>query len=316
MSEQPTIAQQMLELAGKIRDLETEIKNQHIEKAGLRSHVAVLERDVNTWKHKAQAVRLDPIEQENTTLKLRVRSLEKEIENKQDTIESYLRDTNQWRNLAQNRERDLAAAGNAHFAATQQLHNKIEALTITITRQEKVIADERRKYDELRDGNNISLGEITRLKSMIETSDEHVKELIDERDKLQRAVNSGSDNILNYIAMCMYTIAKDHGFHDGDEKFPTIAGLVNTRMSEYVANIHGEVSELWEAYRKDTWHMPCDKQINGAPIGLTCAEEELADTIIRCMDVSVAMNIQIGRAIRIKSEYNKTRSYRHGGKKA
>lgn len=43
---------------------------------------------------------------------------------------------------------------------------------------------------------------------------------------------------------------------------------------------------------------------------------ELADCIIRIFDYCAAHDIDIGRAIMIKHLYNKTRPYRHGGKKA
>ena len=62
--------------------------------------------------------------------------------------------------------------------------------------------------------------------------------------------------------------AEDHGFH---------APGTNNEPPSWVANLHGEVSEFWEAYRRGTLKNPCDKK----GLDLTCAEEELADIIIR-----------------------------------
>ena len=83
------------------------------------------------------------------------------------------------------------------------------------------------------------------------------------------------------------------------------------RLSAFVANVHGETSELWEAVRKGTLREPCDKNC-----GLTNMEEEMADIIIRVLDTAGFFGLDIGEAIRKKLEYNRTRPRRHGGKLA
>lgn len=109
---------------------------------------------------------------------------------------------------------------------------------------------------------------------------------------------------INAVAEEMYLIARDHGFHDKDGYTPTL-----DRMASFCANLHGEVSELWESTRKGTLEKPCDK-----PISLTCAEEELADLVIRVMDTAVSLHIDLGRAIALKADYNRTRPFMHGKK--
>jgi NTP pyrophosphatase (non-canonical NTP hydrolase) len=109
---------------------------------------------------------------------------------------------------------------------------------------------------------------------------------------------------LSYIAQRMYDIAKALGFHDSD-----VRGTVPENFGDWCANLHSEVSELWEAYRKQRLAMECDKHN-----GMTCAEEELADIVIRAMDTAVALGVDIGSAVQRKAEYNKTRPYRNGGK--
>ena len=87
----------------------------------------------------------------------------------------------------------------------------------------------------------------------------------------------------------------------------------------YATNLHGEVSELYEAIQSRTLYQPCDKAKKMEDAGLeplTCAEEELADVIIRALDTAKAMGIDIGRAVQVKSAFNETRPFRHGGKKA
>jgi len=108
---------------------------------------------------------------------------------------------------------------------------------------------------------------------------------------------------VSYVAKQMYQVATEHGFHEGE----TIGEVSNSRMSEFIANLHGEVSELWEAHRDGKLFAQCNK-----PVALTCAEEELADIIIRAMDTAHSLGINIGKAIATKTSYNKTRPYKHG----
>lgn len=85
-------------------------------------------------------------------------------------------------------------------------------------------------------------------------------------------------------------------------------------MSDYIANIHREVSEAWEAYRDPS--IPEDQPIiiiRGKPEGVAV---ELADAVIRIADMCGQLGYDLQRAIKIKMAYNKTRPYRHGGKRA
>ena len=109
---------------------------------------------------------------------------------------------------------------------------------------------------------------------------------------------------INDIAAHVYQTSSNSGFHENDEANAS-------RFAEFVANLHGEASELWEAYRKGNLNKQCYKDVT-----LTCAEEELADIIIRALDTAVTLKIDIGRAIAVKDQYNQTRAYKHGGKVA
>jgi NTP pyrophosphatase (non-canonical NTP hydrolase) len=115
---------------------------------------------------------------------------------------------------------------------------------------------------------------------------------------------------IDEIATAVHACAVLHGFHPTDEP-----------LSHYVANqcnnLHAEVSELWDAFRSGTENDFCDKASKMIALGLpalTCQEEELADLIIRALDISCHLNIDILRAIQAKHEYNLTRPYKHGKK--
>lgn len=107
---------------------------------------------------------------------------------------------------------------------------------------------------------------------------------------------------INAIADELYANAKNKGFHDGDLDQSDV-----DLMSKWTANLHGEVSELWEAARKGQLNKQCDKDVP-----LTCAEEEFADIFIRCCDSAKAFGIDLGRAVHIKAQYNASRPYMHG----
>lgn len=110
------------------------------------------------------------------------------------------------------------------------------------------------------------------------------------------------------MAIAVHELAKSKGWHDENE-------TEDHFIERMCNNAHGEVCELYEAWRNNKLHSPCDKA-EGMIAPLTCLEEEMADIIIRALDASVKLGIDIRYALEVKHEFNKTRPIRHGGKRS
>ncbi len=124
-------------------------------------------------------------------------------------------------------------------------------------------------------------------------------------------INLESLQVLNELGEHVYQVASDHGFHDDDAD--------PNRFAAYCANLHSEVSELWEAWRKGKLMFPCDKAEKMRTmemLPLMCAEEELADILIRVLDTAKGLGVDMARAVYWKDRYNQTRPFRHGDKSA
>jgi NTP pyrophosphatase (non-canonical NTP hydrolase) len=88
-------------------------------------------------------------------------------------------------------------------------------------------------------------------------------------------------------------------------------------IPEKIALIHSEVSEALECFRagemKTIFKARDDSSMRiKKPEGFP---SELADVIIRIADLCGHLEIDLEKEIATKMAYNKTRSYRHGGKR-
>lgn len=111
---------------------------------------------------------------------------------------------------------------------------------------------------------------------------------------------------INELVQAIHANAVNHGFWDPAPSF-----------GELVALCHSELSEALEEFRKG--RRPNEEYLSvfvdatdpAKPEGIP---SELADTVIRIMDMCAYYGIDLEAAILEKHEYNKTRPYKHGGK--
>jgi len=105
-----------------------------------------------------------------------------------------------------------------------------------------------------------------------------------------------------------HQVAKDHGWWDK---------VSEDIIPAKIALMHSELSEALEEYRTNhmdvyypTWSEDSDGPDKPEGFGV-----ELADAIIRIFDLAEWLDISMEDLVDEKMLYNKSRSYRHGGKK-
>lgn len=104
-----------------------------------------------------------------------------------------------------------------------------------------------------------------------------------------------SEQIINYMSETIHQENKDRGWWPAGKHTPC-----SLTVASKLCLIHSEISEAMEAHRKDLMddHLPYRKGV----------EVELADAMVRILDLAGALDLDIGGAMMEKLAYNRTRA--------
>jgi NTP pyrophosphatase (non-canonical NTP hydrolase) len=122
---------------------------------------------------------------------------------------------------------------------------------------------------------------------------------------------------LNALAERIYKNAKKHGFHKKGENIPEKLMLIVSEVGEACEALRrgkrfggkfdvGKVKELISAFKGD---LP--DEIFEAAVKDTF-EDEIADAIIRLLDLAHSVGMDVDFHVREKMKYNESRPFRHG----
>lgn len=110
-------------------------------------------------------------------------------------------------------------------------------------------------------------------------------------------------------------------------QFQMDAGFTDSSITQRLMLVHSEISEAFEAFRKDKYARIKDyeeysntisEDLKRAVFELHIKdsfEDEIADSLIRLFAICGENNIDIEKHIQLKMRYNEMRGYKYGGKK-
>lgn len=113
--------------------------------------------------------------------------------------------------------------------------------------------------------------------------------------------------MLNQLRDEIHQNALEHGWWEEQRSFGEIIALCHSELSEALEEYRNGIqpNKIYHSWSSSESAAP---KPEGVPI-------ELADCIIRILDYCGQVGINIEEAVITKHEYNKTRPYKHGGKK-
>ena len=113
--------------------------------------------------------------------------------------------------------------------------------------------------------------------------------------------------MLNELAKEITQIANEHGWFDKDREFGTTIALMHSELSEALEHHRNgrPVNLIFEHYTSQDGSLP-------KPDGVGI---ELIDCVVRILHCLYEHGCDADELMKRKMEYNKTRPYRHGGKK-
>lgn len=123
--------------------------------------------------------------------------------------------------------------------------------------------------------------------------------------------------MINELAKQIHQNNKEKGFYDGPKNIGEMIALIHSEASEALeADRHGKYANLSDSQFHVLlgWVSGEDFKQNFTEQCKDTFEDELADIMIRVMDLAAFKGIDLERHIRAKVRYNKLRPHKHGKK--
>ena len=125
--------------------------------------------------------------------------------------------------------------------------------------------------------------------------------------------------MINELAKQIHKNAKDKGFYEKEKNIGEMLCLIHSEVSEALeADRKGRYAntEMLEKFKTDnTWK---DNDMNDTQAFIVCVkdtfEDELADIMIRVMDLAAFKGIDLEKHIQMKMRHNACREKYHGKK--
>lgn len=169
--------------------------------------------------------------------------------------------------------------------------------------------------------------QLQRVERRTTALEDELHRLEEQRDALQRRAEVAEKQLADALKgrvtqREVYQNAVAHGFWEHTpfvESGVSVSNCPHGQITDKIGHfLNGKlmlmVSELAEAC-EDVRSTPTIEELvklqidNGKPVGFT---SELADTVIRIMDLCGWLNIDLDEVIRLKHAYNKSRPFKHG----
>lgn len=125
---------------------------------------------------------------------------------------------------------------------------------------------------------------------------------------------------INETAAKIHRTAKQHGFWNKERNFGEMLMLVTSELAEALEEdragrplVWAKCTECGESRMFSNWpEGPNGWLCHGLPLKPEGAAVELADALIRILDMMHSTKVDIEEVIRIKMNYNDTREHMHG----
>ena len=122
--------------------------------------------------------------------------------------------------------------------------------------------------------------------------------------------------MINKLAAEIHTNAKEKGWWEQSRSALEIHMLIVSEIAEATEEVRNQTPPIYQPH-EDAFDEAVEPGSQyWCPVSKPEGEAvELADAIIRILDYAEMKNWDMEKIIRMKVDYNKTRSHRHGGKK-